>query len=88
MPTIQRRLSLCLSATLVAVSLASGCASGPAHDPAKAQASNLQDIGRQWKQGSELVANGEKARAKGQELVTEGREGGEEQRCRGSSSSY
>jgi hypothetical protein len=72
MQKIHRPLSPMLPIMLVAATFATGCAGTPAHDPAKAQAHSLQDIGRQWKQGSELVATGEKTRTKGQELVAEG----------------
>lgn len=86
MQKIHRPLSPILAITLAAATLAAGCASAPAHDPAKAQAQSLQDIGKQWKQGSELVATGEKTRTKGQELVTEGQKqvaAGESQISRG-----
>ncbi len=72
MRNIPSRRSLSLSASLVVVLLAAGCAGPKAHDAAKDHAHNLQDIGRQWKQGSELVASGEKTRAKGEALMAEG----------------
>ena len=57
--------------SLVAL-LASGCASTKVEDPAKARTEAVQDISKQWKQGSELVTAGEKTKAKGTDLVTQG----------------
>ena len=67
-----KRLPIAVGTLSLVALLASGCASTKAEDPAKARAASMQDISKQWKQGSELVTAGEKTKAKGEEVVATG----------------
>jgi len=67
-----KRLSLTLGLVSVVVALTAGCAGTNTGDRMKSHAASIEDISRQWKQGNDLVAAGEKTKAKGSSLVAEG----------------
>ena len=58
--------------SLVLVSLlAAGCASSRAPESAAPAKRTVQDISKQWKQGNDLVTEGQAKRAEAQELIDE-----------------
>ena len=67
--TSQQTARTALSLVLVSL-LAAGCASSkaPEVDPSKR---SVQDISLQWKQGNDLVTEGQAKRAEAQELIDE-----------------
>lgn len=67
------RMHMTLGIVTVVAALSAGCASTtPSGDKMKQHAASIEDISKQWKQGNDLVASGEKVKIKGDQLVTEG----------------
>ena len=69
------RTHMILGIATVVAALSAGCASTPpAGDQLKQHAASIEDISKQWKQGNDLVVEGEKVKAKGNELVVAGQQ--------------
>ncbi len=67
------RTKMTLGIVTVVAALSAGCAStAPAGDQMKQHAASIDDISKQWKNGNDLVAQGEKVKGQGSELVSEG----------------
>jgi outer membrane murein-binding lipoprotein Lpp len=67
------RMHMTLGIVSVVAALSAGCAStSPDEARAKQHAASVEDISKQWKQGNDLVAQGEKVKAAGNELVEAG----------------
>ena len=69
------RMQMTLGIVSVVAALSAGCAStNPDEARRKQHAASVEDISKQWKQGNDLVVEGEKVKAKGNELVVAGQQ--------------
>ena len=69
------RMQMTLGIVSVVAALSAGCAStNPDEARMKQHAASVEDISKQWKQGNDLVVEGEKVKAKGNELVVAGQQ--------------
>lgn len=66
------KMHMTLGIVTVIAALSAGCASTtPAGDKMKQHAASVEDISKQWKQGNDLVTQGEQVKEKGSQKMTE-----------------
>ncbi len=66
------KMHMTLGIVTVIAALSAGCASTtPAGDKMKQHAASVEDISKQWKQGNDLVTQGEQVKEKGSQKMAE-----------------
>lgn len=66
------KMHMTLGIVTVIAALSAGCASTtPAGDKMKQHAASVEDISKQWKQGNDLVTQGEQVKEKGSQKMSE-----------------